>query len=266
MKKLSVSFAIAALAASQALAVPTSITDTTPGTATRDGTIGGGEYVGSSTGINSGFGNIIGSSSTMYIDSDTLGNLNIGFSFGGGTWNDAIVIYIDSTGGGFADTSGFTDTSDPLRGAISGLDGGNPDNRSTLVFASGFEADYAIAMNSGFAGLWQLQNGVAHTFAASADLVNPNVSTPEIEISLSDIGLNVGDSFRYVATYVSTTGFRSDEYHGVAQQSFTQGWETHTLASGDFNTFQTIPEPGTMAFMALGAAGLLYRRVRAKKA
>src|SRR5262245_41874680 len=46
------------------------INDTTPGTASNDGTINPGEYVGFSSGINNGFGNIIGSASKMYVDSD----------------------------------------------------------------------------------------------------------------------------------------------------------------------------------------------------
>lgn len=56
------------------------ITDTTSDTATNDGTVntGTGEYVGSTTGINSGFGGVIGQGSTLHIDSSSTGALNIG--------------------------------------------------------------------------------------------------------------------------------------------------------------------------------------------
>lgn len=253
--------AVASLLTLNAIAAPTSITDTTAGSATRDGTIGGGEYIGSSSGINSGFGGALGNG-TMYIDSSSSGTLNIGFALGGG-WGDVIVIYIDSISGGFSDTSGFTDTGDDHRKAISGLDGSN---RSTLQFATGFQADYAIAINSTYAGLWSLANGVSHNWISTADLTNPNVNQPEVSINLSDIGIaaNSGASFNYVATYISSTAYRSDEYQGVAAQSFTQGWTTHTLASGDFNTFTTVPEPSTLALIGLGVIGIAARSLRRK--
>lgn len=266
-KAIAIVSTLVIFAAQSGMAVPTNIVDTTTGTATRNGTIGVSEYVGQSLGINSGFGNVIGSASTMGIDSDDVGNLNVGFQLGA-TWNDRIVIYIDAISGGFTTTSGFTDTgggSDSLRKAISGFDGSN---RSTLNFATGFEADYAIAMDTGFAGLWRLVDGGSHVFLQNASLSNPNGNQPEVEVLLANLGIanNTVASFDYVATYVSDTGFRSDEYHGVAQQSFTQGQVTHTLAAGDFNTFTTIPEPSTLAFFGLGLVGIVARTLRRKNA
>ncbi len=250
------------LAVSSALAVPTTIIDTTTGSATADGTIGGSEYVGSSAGVNSGFGGVIGNGQTIGIDSSDTGLLNFGFNLGN-TWNNAIVIFIDSVSGGFADTSGFTDSDDGLRRAISGIDGGG--QRSTLTFASGFEADYAIAMNTGFAGIWQLANGTFHTYLTNAVFANPLVSSPEIELELSVIGVAQGASFDYVVTYISETGFRSDEFHGVAATTVTTGnpgWTDVVLEDGDFNTFTTIPEPGTIVLGLLGFGLLLIRRFR----
>src|SRR4051812_45368053 len=64
MNRSTVFAAVAALASlamsASAFAAPITITDTTSGTATNDGTINSGEYVGSSAGINGGFGNVIG--------------------------------------------------------------------------------------------------------------------------------------------------------------------------------------------------------------
>src|SRR5690349_9211144 len=84
------------------------IIDTTPGTSTRDGTLGAGEY-GSlsffSTGVNTGFGNVLfGSNSKLYWDSSLSGALNFGIQLGGGGLFDAGVIYIDSKSGGLSGT------------------------------------------------------------------------------------------------------------------------------------------------------------------
>ncbi len=161
------------------------ITDTTAGTATNNGTINVSEYVGFSTGINNGFGNVIGSASRLHIDSDGSGNLNLGLDAGAAvSGTDAMVVYIDTDNGGtgFSTTSGFTDTGDGCRRAISGYDGGN---RSTLNFAPGFTANYAICLDVGFAGLWQLTNGGAHTFIT--DLNRTNTGTDyEMNFSLAN--------------------------------------------------------------------------------
>ena len=79
---------------STALASPTSIVDTTAGTATSDGAVLPGEYVGSSVGINAGFGDVIGIGSRIHLDSDAAGDLNVGIVSGGSPLSDAIVIYI----------------------------------------------------------------------------------------------------------------------------------------------------------------------------
>src|SRR5438128_9043627 len=83
---------------------------------------------------NSGFGGPIGLGSLTLTDNGTTvsGTINKGPN----GFNDALVLYVDSTPGGFADTSGFADGADGLRKAISGFDGGA--NRSSLTFSSGF--------------------------------------------------------------------------------------------------------------------------------
>ena len=58
---------------------PTTIVDNTQTSATLDGTVNPAEYVGSSTGINNGFGDVIGSGSTVSVDSDASGTLHFGF-------------------------------------------------------------------------------------------------------------------------------------------------------------------------------------------
>src|SRR5205814_5326718 len=91
---------------------------------------------------NTGFGGPIGLGSLTLTDNGTTvsGTVNKGPN----GFNDVLVLYIDSTVGGFADTSGFGDGADGLRKAISGFDGGG--NRSLLTFSGGFSTDYAIAL------------------------------------------------------------------------------------------------------------------------
>jgi len=244
-----------------AAAAPTVIIDNTPGTAVADGVVNLGEYVGFSTGINAGFGDVIGAGSELHIDTDGSGTLSIGLVSGGGGLNDAVVIYIDTGVGGFADTGSFTDTADPLRRAISGTDG---TNSSVLTFASGFEADYALGIEAGFAGLWELTTG-SHTFVNSASLIptgNSGAGQWEMTLSLSDLGLAPGATFRYVATYLNSgNAFRSDEFHGVAASTVPAGNIGQApvgLATGDYNTFQAYEAPVAAEVSGWGQVKALF--------
>src|SRR5712675_2434732 len=91
---------------------------------------------------NSGFGGpIVLGSLTLTDDGTTVsGTVNKGPN----GFNDVLVLYINSVGGGFSDTSGFADGADGLRKAISGFDGGA--NRSLLTFGGGMLPDYALAL------------------------------------------------------------------------------------------------------------------------
>src|SRR5258708_37255450 len=82
---------------------------------------------------NSGFGGPIGLGSLTLTDNGTtvFGTLNKGPN----GFNDVLVLYIDSTAGGFSDTSGFADGADGLWKAISGCDAGT--NRSVLTMPGG---------------------------------------------------------------------------------------------------------------------------------
>src|SRR5438552_15491937 len=86
---------------------------------------------------NSGFGGPIGLGSLTLTDNGT--NVSGTVNKGPNGFNDVLVIYLDSVGGGFSDTSGFADANDGLRKAISGFDGGT--QRSLMTF-SGMLPDY----------------------------------------------------------------------------------------------------------------------------
>ena len=125
-----------------------------------------------------------------------------------------MVIFVDTKSGGFATTSGFTDEGDGLRRAISGLQAAN---RATLDFPLGFLPDYAIALDQGFGGIWELVNGASHNYINSANLTpsgNPDAATYTFTVAKTDIGITTGIVFNFLATYVSETGFRSNEFIG----------------------------------------------------
>lgn len=255
-------------------AAPVTIVDSTPGTAFNDGVINAGEYVGSSKGINGGFGDILGQTSQIHVDSSLAGGLNFGLAIGAGNLFDDAVIYIDSQPGGFASTTLLNDKADPLRAAISGNNGAGG---SELTFAPTFAADFAIGFNQGFAGLWQLVAGGdgSLAFLKSVNLTPLNTATSaafEMDLLLTDIGLAPGDSFRYVATYMNANGglglFRGNEFHGVSQTTIPGGnigVNPFALAAGDFNTFQSIPEPATIALAGVAALGLIGARRKSSR-
>jgi hypothetical protein len=217
---------------------------------------------------NTGFGGAVGTGSLQIVN-DNLGALNFTYTRGSSDFNNAIVIYFDSISGGATSTSGFTDTGDGLRKAMSGLDGAN---RSTLNFAGGFGADYAIALNNGFAGVWSLSDPANFPFVTSASLLPSPATQTEtaytFSLNVSNIGLTPGSgqSFSFFTTYISETAFRSTETFGAGfTGSPAQGYNTFDAAGN--NSFTTVPEPSTYALLGLGAlalGGYMARR-RARK-
>ena len=218
---------------------------------------------------NAGFGGPVGLGSLSLTDNGTTisGTLTTGAGgFGGG---NALVLYIDSTPGGFTDTSGFADANDGNRRAISGFDGGA--NRSLMTFMSGFNPDYALSLAPGggdnFGGLWQLANGGNNSlpFVSSANL-NPLTAggaTYTFSFSVASIGLtpNSGQSFTLFGTYISDTGFRSTEAI-AGNDTGTQGWNPFTQTADA--TYTIVPEPTTAALASLSGLAALFAWKRKK--
>ena len=216
---------------------------------------------------NTSFGGTIGQGTLLLTDDGTTisGTITKGT---GGNFNDVLVLYIDSVAGGFSDTSGFADSGDGLRKAISGFDGGS--NRSLLSFSPGFLPDYAIALgpsSDSFGGLWQLANGAANSlnFVSSANLVPTGTGlspTYTFSFNVSQIGLlpNSGASFNILGTYISNTGFRSGEAI-AGDVTGTPGWNPFTQTASA--SYTIIPEPSTVSLLTLSAiAGFAFLRRR----
>ena len=229
---------------------------------------------------NSGFGGVIGTGSLL-VNNNTSGNLSFTLTKGAGSFNDVFVLYFDSVSGGFANTASFNDQADGLRRAISGAAGGttgvDANTRSTLTFQSGFSADYAVAIDNGFGGLWQLASGGNNSLLYSKSVnLSPTgtatSSTYTFNLNVTDLGLsaNSGQSFQFVGTYLNNSNvWRSDEalgfnISGGNPGSGGIGAYPNTTATSSLS-FQTIPEPSSASLMALGTAALLSLRRRRKE-
>lgn len=222
-----------------------------------------------------GFGGVIGGG-TLMISNNSAGDVAFTLTKGAGDFNDAFVLYFDSVSGGFTGTGSFNDQADPLRQAISGASGGitglDANARSIFNFSPGFAADYAFAMNNGFAGLWQLATGGNNSlsFVTSANLSPTGSATSptySFSFNVSNLGMtaNSGAQFSFVGTYLNAgNSFRSNEGFGFTAPGTNPGAGgigayTTTTASGSFS-FTTIPEPSSSILLILGATGLLALR------
>ncbi len=156
---------------------------------------------------NTSFGGAVGTGSLTLTDNGTT--VSGTFTKGSGSFSDNLVIYIDSRSGGFSTTSGFTDYGSLLRKAVSGADGVN--TRQLADFASGFTADYAIALRpfkpADPGSLFQLVNNGTFTLLGSVN-VSPtgtsSSSTYTFSFNLSDIGVagGQGASIKFESTYI----------------------------------------------------------------
>ena len=211
---------------------------------------------------NSGFGGPIGLGSLTLTDDGTTvsGTVNKGPN----GFSDVLVLYVNSTRGGFLETQGFADGANGLTKAISGFDGGA--NRSLMTFTGGFVPDYAIALgpaSDNFGGLWQLGNGGANSlnFVSTVNLNptgNNNSPTYTFSFNVSQIGItpNTGATFYLSGTYISDSGFRSDE--AVAGNDVgAQGWNPFLQTASV--SYTIVPEPSTLALFGLAALSGLAR-------
>jgi hypothetical protein len=202
---------------------------------------------------------------------------SLGMGGGNGTFNNNLVLYIDSVGGGFTNTAGFKDTQDGSRKAISGYNSSS--QFSVLTFASGFLPDYAVSLratNDNFVGLWGLANGGANSliFKQNVGLSPVNNATAlsyTFSFSLANIGLTpgAGQSFNLFGTFVSNTGNRSGEAiagNDIVDPSVAplkKGFVPFTQTAWASYSTTLIPEPSTLTL--LGLSSLMVHAFRRKK-
>lgn len=168
---------------------------------------------------NTGFGEPIGGAGLSINDDGTT--ITCTLTKGSGDFNDMLVMYIHTGASGRTVIDGnVNDTDDSHRRGISNAGSGDID------FPTGFEAKYAIAINTGFLGLWEIPNSgsVGGSGLVFVKSVGSTFSTTDASFTFSfdwsDIGLTSTNNFEFVITYGNpddtggTNMFSSDEAFG----------------------------------------------------
>lgn len=208
----------------------------------------------------SAWGGAVGNGSLTVSDSGA--NITFTLNRGPGNLDNAFVIYLDTVSGGFSDTTGFSDSADGGRSAISGWSGSQ---RSTLNFVSGFLPDYGISVENGFASLFQLASGGNNSLVwqtGSAQSGVNNSATYGLTFTYSTLGLSAGQSLGLFGIMVSSTGYSSPEAIGGGLSGAEGYGNTQTQTSFSTYTITPVPEPATMALAGSGLALLNILRRR----
>ncbi|MCB9865025.1 MAG: glycoside hydrolase family 16 protein [Phycisphaerales bacterium] len=237
------------------------LADDTRTAADADGVIAAGEYSVAARGINSGYGDLLGQDSTLHLDSDQFGRLNIGIE-SHANWpasgSTGVVIYVDSRPGGFHATYALADTADMGRRMASGK--GASGERGDLFFALGFLADYAICVLPNAVAIYELRTGShrlvngavlgAATDVNGGDEVHYQGSgaVREVSLRLAHLASAPGRELRLVANvFNASTGQRYDEFVGAAGGNAWDGaalGAATVLKYGDFIAFRAAPPFG----------------------
>lgn len=212
-----------------------------------------------------GFGAPVSGSSMEWTDNGTT--IDVTFTRGGGDFNDMLVIYLDNGGAGRGSIgTDVNDRADDHRAGISYLAAATG---SELSFNTGFQATHAIAINTGFGGLWSIpavgtvgDNGLGFVRDVNDTLTTNTQTSFSFTFDVTDIGLsaNAGDTIQFVATYLNPfggdggNGFVSNEGYGAGFPGSNIGQDSFTFTGNE--SYTTIPEPG-VALLFLAGLGLV---------
>jgi hypothetical protein len=202
-----------------------------------------------------GVGGVVGNSTLTMSNNDYT--VYAKFDKGAGTFADNLVIFIDCAPGGFTSTSPFSDHDSSIETAVSGYSGSQ---RSTANFASGFEADYAIALGIGRGSfLYKLVQDATGTHLevvrSSLNLVptdSGNQPSYSFQFDWADIGLpNLRTNFfKFETSYIAIKGSRSlQSFEGLTGM---EGFDSVTFTNYDTYGVRPVPENTTVALAVFG--------------
>lgn len=180
------------------------------------------------------------------------------FNHGSGSFNNNMVIFIDTGVSGFIDTTAFTDTSSGYTKSISGYNGSS---RATTAFGPGFQASYAIALQADMGGhLFKLAGNGAFTDLGTVSLNPLADGNPSYTFNFkwSTLGLTSGSGFKFEVGWVNSGGNSYNQ--GLEPFTGSAGWG-HTITFTRYDTYGVVPVP-EMVPSALAICGGLFVVVR----
>lgn len=215
-----------------------------------------------------GFGGAVGGGSLNITDDGT--NLSFTFTRGAGNFNDTLVLYFDTNPGGAAAYGPTGEVGSPFVGRRAIVN----EFGSGITFGGGFASDFAFSLKAdGSASnhLFTTPSGananslVFITTAAVTNFGNAGASSYTWTIAMSDLGVNPGDTFNFVSTYLNPNGgagsdasFRSNEAFVYDFGASSPGFSGVTVNNS--LSYTATPEPGVALLGSLGVLLLLRRR------
>jgi hypothetical protein len=152
-------------------------------------------------------------------------------------FNDVFVIYIatDAPGRNILDQT-VDDADDPYRIAITNSN--TYGFGSTITFPEGFEASYAIAIDTNSGGLYSIPSsgevgngGLNYITSVNSTLISSTQTSFSISFTPSDIDIANEEEFYFVGLYVGHNGYTYDEGYGDGILEGTQGADDVTFTS-----------------------------------
>jgi len=205
-----------------------------------------------------GFSGYLGKGS-LTVARDAQGNITFSLAPQGGVLGgNGVVVYVDSTLGGFADTSQLSDNGDPGHEIISGTNTGtnpaindkNSPSRSLVTFPGGFQADYALSFEDSYVGLFKLAAGKDNSLIYIAG-ASQRDGRHTLTIPGSDIGISSSQRFSFVASLISgANAYRSNETIGDTVQG-NAGQNPGSNGSITFTEAKLFPTSAAVANIGL---------------
>src|SRR5258707_7155254 len=207
-----------------------------------------------------GVAGAVGNGSLMM--SNDVNTIQAKFTKGIGSFQLNMVIFIDSVPGGFTSTSGFLSDGSALEASITGA---GATRSSTANFASGFQADYAIAFGIGpGSGLYKFVDDITgkHLELVRSSLnLNPTVTPNEpfyyFQFDWTDIGLpsQKTNFFKFESSYINSSSYRTlESFEGLTG---TEGYSTINFTNYDTYGVRPVPENTNAALAMFGGIALI---------